>query len=141
MNKTELKPCPFCGGAAVNDGKEIWCAECFVNTACGISYDEAVKNWNSRAPQSEWVSADVAIDLPFESEEDPNEDGYPQFHGMVSQTVEVTDGLGRSFGHFRDDGKWIIYVTESEVDYAIVKPENVTHYKKLDNLPTPPKGE
>lgn len=52
MNKTELNPCPFCGGAAVNDGKEIWCSECFVNTACGISYDEAVKNWNSRAPVS-----------------------------------------------------------------------------------------
>lgn len=52
MNE-ELKPCPFCGGKNIH----IWdistpyvsCDDCFTNTACGETKEEAIKNWNGRA--------------------------------------------------------------------------------------------
>ena len=93
-----------------------------------------------KASQSEWVSVATPPELQFESEEDPDSDGYPQFDGMVSQTVEVTDGDSRSFGHFRSDGLWIVYIKGHDFDMLNVDPPKVSHYKILAPLPTPPNG-
>jgi hypothetical protein len=92
---------------------------------------------SARTSQSEWISvADIKyLELPFESEEDPNEDGYPQFYGMVSQTVEITDGEARSFGHYRSDGEWNVYIIDHDLDFLNVNPNKITHYKVLDKLP------
>lgn len=81
-----------------------------------------------------WVGVEASLpELHFESQEDPDEDGYPQFDGMVSQTIEITDGEGFGRGHLRSDGKWICY--GAEYDMMIVDPEKVTHWAQLRQLP------
>ena len=49
---TELKPCPFCGGEAIEDGEWIFCFE------CGVGYEienepERIDAWNRRAKGNE----------------------------------------------------------------------------------------
>lgn len=55
---TELKPCPFCGGAANSfhcesenedeDGYIIYCKVCDADAGCGKTLDQAINNWNRR---------------------------------------------------------------------------------------------
>lgn len=56
----ELKPCPFCGGEAVNkqDGEPIYCGSCYSSMPYGICEKDMISLWNARAPQSEWISVD-----------------------------------------------------------------------------------
>ena len=53
----ELKPCPFCGGKAMNDREDIFCQDC--NAKIGkawpqdsVTYEEAtqeaIEAWNTR---------------------------------------------------------------------------------------------
>lgn len=134
----KLKPCPFCGGEAY---VSRWCykvlcidcdAEVLVERETSDGVKEVSLKWNTRADG--WISVEASLpDLHFESQEDPDEDGYPQFDGMVSQTVEITDGEGFGRGHLRSDGKWICY--GAEYDMMIVDPEKVTHWAPLRQLP------
>nr|DAR30056.1 MAG TPA: restriction alleviation protein [Caudoviricetes sp.] len=51
MNE-ELKPCPFCGSKNIRmwNTSTPWvsCRDCFANTACGTTREEAIENWNRR---------------------------------------------------------------------------------------------
>lgn len=54
MTRTDLKPCPFCGGEAHlsnwSDGAYVWC-ECGVKTEVYLHsgcVDKAVEAWNRR---------------------------------------------------------------------------------------------
>lgn len=83
---------------------------------------------------SEWISVKKSLPFcEFEHEEDSNEDGYPQFHGFVSQSVEITDGANWGRGHYRDDGSWKIY--GCDYDFLMVKPEKITHWQPMIELP------
>lgn len=137
MNE-KLKPCP-CGCEAkliyvrgesygLHLGEKYTSIKC---SCCSFSAND-VDDWNARADG--WISVEVSLpELQFESQEDPDEDGYPQFDGMVSQTIEITDGEGFGRGHLRSDGKWICY--GAEYDMMIVDPEKVTHWAQLRKLP------
>lgn len=47
MDKEELKPCPFCGGEAENQLREVRCIDC--GASINASYSgRAVHNWNAR---------------------------------------------------------------------------------------------
>ena len=62
MSKSELMPCPFCGGKAVvyvNDGVRVVCTECWATSKClvdgysqckptGSAVDSVIKAWNKR---------------------------------------------------------------------------------------------
>jgi hypothetical protein len=61
----KLKPCPFCGGEAYisNWCYKVMCVDCDAevlvderSTSSGLK--EVSLKWNTRAPQSEWVSVD-----------------------------------------------------------------------------------
>jgi hypothetical protein len=69
----------------------------------------------------------------IESEEDHDDNGYPRFHGMVSKSLEITDGQQYARGHYRDNGTWAIYGAEH--DFQIVDPKDITHFKALPELP------
>ena len=47
---SELKPCPFCGGEAVNkqDGEPIYCGSCYSSMPYGICEKDMIGLWNSR---------------------------------------------------------------------------------------------
>jgi uncharacterized Zn finger protein len=76
---SELKQCPFCGcrAEAVDEdygGDDIGFVQC---TDCGartdgylagtVSHDILIGEWNTRAPQSEWISVDD--ELPVNDDE------------------------------------------------------------------------
>jgi hypothetical protein len=62
IEMNELKPCPFCGGEAHRYRHDMTWLERLVGCAtCGID-DMTEGEWNSRAPQSEWIS--VKDELP-----------------------------------------------------------------------------
>lgn len=49
----ELKPCPFCGGAAkfetgLTGNPRVWCSVCRCNTAGHKTVEEAILCWNRR---------------------------------------------------------------------------------------------
>lgn len=46
----KLKPCPFCGGEAVNkqDGEPIYCGSCYSSMPYGICEKDMIELWNSR---------------------------------------------------------------------------------------------
>ncbi len=69
----------------------------------------------------------------IESEEDHDNDGYPQWHGMVSNSLEITDGYSYARGHYRNDGSWVVYGAEH--DFQIIDPKKVTHWMELLKLP------
>lgn len=52
-NRTELKPCPFCGGKAQmnydGERKLILCSECLIRTESYKTYEAARDVWNRRA--------------------------------------------------------------------------------------------
>lgn len=51
MKETELKPCPFCGGKAeLSNYTHYWigCKDCWVETKCYKSKEEAIEAWNRR---------------------------------------------------------------------------------------------
>ncbi len=56
MDKTELKPCPFCGGKALTKrscaGVHVICSKCLI-TEVYETYEEAVEKWNAR--HSAWI--------------------------------------------------------------------------------------
>lgn len=52
MDEIELKPCPFCGGEAVERGHNVvWirCRECGAETKAWCSSEQAKEAWNRRA--------------------------------------------------------------------------------------------
>jgi Lar family restriction alleviation protein len=59
---SELKPCPFCGCKTIrmhysnNGAHSIYCNNCNVETCTSGGTDRCVTEWNTRAPQSEWIS-------------------------------------------------------------------------------------
>lgn len=144
MNK-QLKPCPFCGCemnfyrvlSGWNKITGMHGDNCPLDgndfiTWSSTEYAPIIQKFNTRADG--WISVEVSLpELHFERQEDPDEDGYPQFDGMVSQTIEITDGEGFGRGHLRSDGKWICY--GAEYDMMIVDPEKVTHWAQLRQLP------
>ncbi|TMO87731.1 hypothetical protein CWC12_10215 [Pseudoalteromonas ruthenica] len=68
-----------------------------------------------------------------ESEEDHNSDGHPQWHGMISNSIEISDGHHLARGHYREDGTWVIYGAEH--DFQLVEPSEVKYWKPLPKLP------
>jgi len=51
MNKSEIKPCPFCGGKAVTSTYYIECESCEVAPIIDwhhMDKFEAIKDWNKR---------------------------------------------------------------------------------------------
>lgn len=87
--------------------------------------------WNER---NAWRSVDTFLPkCPHEHNEEHDEDGYPQWEGYVSASLEISDGYNLARGHYRDDGVWVVY--DAEYDFQLVKPEDVTHWKPL---PKPP---
>ena len=85
-------------------------------------------------PKNEWISVDDEPDVDCEFTEWVN--GSCIFDGMVSQSMEVTDGENWGRGHYHGNGHWVIY-DESEHDFLNVEPNAVTHYKPFSKLPTP----
>jgi hypothetical protein len=78
---------------------------------------------------SEWISIDVGLPAcVFEREE------CFGFNGMISQSIEITDGQSLDRGHYQSDGAWHMY-DESEHDCFNVDPADVTHWKPLPKLP------
>jgi Lar family restriction alleviation protein len=70
----ELKPCPFCGSKNVmiddlfdNGTNTVFCGECQSKSSNFCHFDSAIEQWNTRAPQNEWISVD---------DEDPNPSSY-----------------------------------------------------------------
>ena len=93
---SELKPCPFCGGkAAIYELKCGWYVDCSDDDNCshnpsqqnGIHMkQDAIDNWNTRAPQSEWVSVDAELpkdgqSVNFEVDSDGSKNQH--LHGKV----------------------------------------------------------
>lgn len=73
----ELKPCPFCGGkpelevsevdlngSAYKDSFQYSCDSCGVYKGEHEEIDEAIKSWNTRAPQNEWISVSGYEEIP-----------------------------------------------------------------------------
>ena len=53
-DKTQLKPCPFCGGQARLNGSyyfDVECTECGIRTAPSSSDAEVIKLWNTRTKE------------------------------------------------------------------------------------------
>jgi Lar family restriction alleviation protein len=52
--KTELLPCPFCGGVELepvqteNDGYAVYCADCYATGPEATSKQAALTAWNQR---------------------------------------------------------------------------------------------
>ncbi|AHK11855.1 hypothetical protein S349_65 [Shewanella sp. phage 3/49] len=67
--KKELAPCPFCGGEACAEERDQYDTTIvlFGCTSCEI-WCESECQWNTRTPQSEWISVDDR--LPDESHDD-----------------------------------------------------------------------
>lgn len=57
---SELKPCPFCGGEAINDkdSHPIYCGACYSQMPYGICENDMIKLWNTRSESSEASSID-----------------------------------------------------------------------------------
>ena len=55
------------------------------------------------------------------------------FDGYVSDSFEITDGWNLARGHYRSDGRWVIY--EAEHDFQMVEADEITHYGALPKLP------
>ena len=61
---SELKPCPYCGGDAevyeTIKGYTVMCSngECVELQTSDWTMSKAVSLWNTRTPQSEWISVD-----------------------------------------------------------------------------------
>lgn len=87
------------------------------------------------AKASQWIS--VKHDLPstiHEIEEFDKAGDKCTFHGMVSDSLEVSDGHGLARGHYRDDGTWCIY--DAEHDFQLVDKTEVTHWMPILKGPT-----
>lgn len=52
----KLKPCPFCGGEAINDhdSHPIYCGSCYMSMPYGVCENDMVSLWNTRI--AEWIS-------------------------------------------------------------------------------------
>lgn len=95
---------------------------------------ESLIGMHEASGMSKWTN--IKIELPsceHECQEDPNDDGYPQFDGFISQSVEITDGTNWARGHYRDDGTWKIY--GSDYDFLMVEPSEITHWQPMIKLP------
>ena len=88
--------------------------------------------------QNTWTPLiDALPTCKFESEADHDKDGNAQWFGMVSDTLEITDGYQYARGHYRIDGdnngSWVIYGAEH--DFQDIDVDAITHYKLLPELP------
>ncbi|AUR85578.1 restriction alleviation protein [Vibrio phage 1.076.O._10N.286.51.B7] len=68
---SELKPCPFCGSEAeayeTTKGCTVMCSngDCVELQMSDWTMSKAVSLWNTRTPQSQWISVDGYENLPL----------------------------------------------------------------------------
>ena len=88
---SKLKPCPFCGGQAVNeqDGHPIYCGSCYSSMPYGICENDMVTLWNTRT--NGWVDSPLT----------PNESG----RYTVNSSYGVRDAYFTS-GFTHGDYRW-----------------------------------
>ncbi len=88
-----------------------------------------------------WISVDTAMpDRKFEHSAWDHDGEVCLFDGMVSQSVEVTDGYNWARAHYQSNGVWHMY-DESQHDFLNVDPDEVTHWMPMIKLPEPPTNE
>jgi Lar family restriction alleviation protein len=96
---SELKPCPFCGCKKIrmhysnNGAHSIYCNNCNVETCTSGGTDRCVTEWNTRAPQSEWISVDVELPRPRE---------YREVFGIIN------GHNANGFGFVIECGAWVV---------------------------------
>lgn len=131
MSELNLKPCPFCGGAAHiermgtrNVSMQIECWECGALMETGEIWIDEHSMWNTRAPQSEWISVKDRL---------PSEDGFVIARSIGGDSLDSKYSTGTSvlyFSHLMEEG----HEFQSQHRASHV---TVTHWMPL---PTPPKG-
>jgi len=77
---TDLKPCPFCGGEAVEGMSRIWCEKCGVETEREDDIEKAISVWNTRH-------------VPEQEQPAPAESGGMLPDGNVSAALKALDWL------------------------------------------------
>lgn len=83
---------------------------------------------------SEWISVNKALpSTHYEMEEFDSTGEVVEWHGMVSDCLEISDGQKLARGYMRSDFTWNIF--DAEHDFQIVDENDVTHWMPL---PTPP---
>ena len=82
-----------------------------------------------------WIGVDDELpDCIYEHSSWGHDGDVCEFDGMVSQSVEVTDGQNWARAHYQSDGVWHIYDV-SQHDFLNVDPEEVTHWMPMVKLP------
>lgn len=84
---------------------------------------------------SEWISVkDRMPATPHEMGQFDPDGEHVVWEGLVSNSLEISDGYNLARGHYRADGEWVVY--DAEHDFQLVDPAEVTHWMPL---PEPPK--
>jgi len=119
----ELKPCPFCGSKNVmiddlfdNGTNTVFCGECQSKSSNFCHFDSAIEQWNTRAPQNEWISVD---------------DELPE---NITTIDLLINAKRRRIDCVFMNGKF--YVTPNSGDWVEIK-NTVTHWMIAPPLPTP----
>ena len=128
---SELKSCPHCGSENVmiddlwdNGTSTAFCGDCQSKSSNFCEYGDAVKSWNARAPQSEWISVEDFT---------PVEHCYVHAYcnDIVNGWVELLKVyVCPEYGNYS-------FETLAGDDYECI-PAIITHVKLVDK-PTPPK--
>ena len=122
---SELKSCPFCGGEAHIErmgtsrvSMQIECGNCGAGMETGETWIDDNSGWNTRAPQSEWISVDK-----FRTSKDVLVHAY--CNDIVNGWVEC-----------------LTFTPSNELffPHGTRFPAIVTHIQVI-NKPTPPKAE
>ncbi len=103
------------------------------NEALATIITDCIKDLNL---DSQWISVEDRLPKCI-YEHSEWHDNVCYFDGMVSQSVEITDGENWSRGHYQSDGKWHIY-DESQHDFLNVDPKEITHWTPMIKLPPAP---
>ena len=137
---SELKPCPCCGSCDASikvmtvGTFRVFCESCRLCIPGCQTREEAIQAWNTRAPQSQWISVDDRLPKPL-------------VNVLVKQVYQ--DDLMIAFIN-KDGSVWVescdhatvngdawlstdICLVNNEVEYT-----KITHWMPLPPCPEPP---